>query len=145
MKLKNALIFGGLLALASCSNDNSPNGPDNPNPNYIEPVKSNNCTVVYPTINISEMYQPADVYPTINVNNVLERTKGLKCEKYPNSITVPTLAGDSLLLNHTPKCESARYPLSVQPYDSVGRNDPNKNFYYVTVDFPPDLEACSQL
>ena len=135
MKLKNALIFSGLLALASCSND-SPNGPNEPNIPNITPNEKE-CKLVYPAINIIKEFNDG------SPSKVVETVQGYDCGRENCVISFTLKSGEKLgtVYNCVPG-EPYSYPRTIEPYSS----EPDS--WGAIVEFPamavcPDLQ-CNQ-
>jgi len=134
-----------MLAMAftfSCSSgDDNNNGGGGNNSGYTEPAK--NCTVVRDPIYISRSYITDNGRGEYIKDEVLEVTKGYKCEGMEHVIKVPIAAnGDTLNVSHADKpCGDARYPFIIQPYSS---DNADKRSYNVYVHIPNPNGPCKE-
>ncbi|MDR2732232.1 MAG: hypothetical protein LBB36_03335 [Fibromonadaceae bacterium] len=124
MKLKNALMFSGLMALASCSND-SPNGPNEPNIVPDNDKKTDNCTLMHPKVYITRLYCDGEdkvMNPGNNHKDTVEVAPGYHCDYHqlPQGFEMRRSNGEVLYMTGNPDlCQPMDLAFGFEPWESM--------------------------
>jgi len=138
-KLVNGLMGLTMSGLLACGAE-SPNGPED-NGGYTQPQQGNNCTVVRDPVYIVRDYE--NEKGEMVFDEILEKTKGLRCNNRDDMTRIPTAYGDTInVVNHKDNiCGDKKYGFSIiRPY--TDKKQDKYAMYFVQ--FPNPNGPCKE-